>query len=90
MENLMRKEYDLSGGVRGKFFGKADTKNPLIEDDEPLKAAFESELQFLESNLGRIRTLRSRLSELDSSTREKVVKRISDASEALEEIALSE
>lgn len=86
----MRKEYDLTGGERGKFFGKVDTKSPVIEDDDPIETAFEDELLVLESNLGRIKTLRSRLTELDSSTREKVVKRIADASDALEEIALSE
>lgn len=86
----MRKEYDLSNGERGKFFGKVDTKNPVIEEDDTLEAAFETELLVLESNLGRIKTLRSRLAELDSSARKTVVKRITDASDALEEIALSE
>lgn len=27
----MRKEYDFSKGERGKFYGKVDTKNPVIE-----------------------------------------------------------
>lgn len=86
----MRKEYDLSGAERGKFFGKVDTKNPIIEEDDTIEEAFESELLVLESNLGRIKTLQSRLAELEISARENVVKRISDASDALEEIALSE
>lgn len=89
-ENSMRKEYDLSGAERGKFFGKVDTKNPIIEEDDTIEEAFESELLVLESNLGRIKTLQSRLAELEISARENVVKRISDASDALEEIALSE
>ena len=29
----MRKKYDLSKGERGKFYGKVDTKNPIIETD---------------------------------------------------------
>lgn len=86
----MRKEYDLTGGKRGKFFGKVATNDPVIEDDESLEVALENELLVLASNLGRIKTLRPRLAELDSSTRKKLVNRISKASEALEEIALSE
>jgi hypothetical protein len=31
---VMRKEYDLSKGERGKFYGKVDTRNPIIDDDE--------------------------------------------------------
>lgn len=30
----MRKEYDLSKGERGKFYGKVDTANPLVVDNE--------------------------------------------------------
>jgi hypothetical protein len=30
----MRKEYDFSNGERGKFHGKVDTKNPIVESDE--------------------------------------------------------
>ncbi|MCC7308937.1 MAG: hypothetical protein IT173_15340 [Acidobacteria bacterium] len=86
----MRKEYDLSGAERGKFFGKVDTQSPVIEEDDTLEEALETELLVLESNLGRIKMLRSRLAELDSSARENVVKRISEASDALEEMALSE
>ena len=87
----MRKEYDMSDGVRGKFYGKVDTKNPIVEaDDEILDEVFEEELAFLESNLARIRNLKSRLTELDDATREKISQRISDASEVLDEIALSE
>lgn len=86
----MRKEYDLSGAERGKFFGKVDTQSPVIEEDDTLEEALENELLVLESNLGRIKMLRSRLAELDSSARENVVKRISEASDALEEMALSE
>ena len=39
----MRKEYDLSKGERGKFFGKVDTANPVIEADEgPLSQVIKS------------------------------------------------
>ncbi len=87
----MRKEYDLSRGERGKFYGKVDTKNPVIEaDDETLDEVFEEELIFLESNLARIKNLKSRLPELDDTTREKISQRISNASEILDEIALPE
>lgn len=87
----MRKEYDFSKAERGKFFGKVDTENPVIEvENEPLDEVFEEELNFLESNLTRIKRLKSRLPELDDATREKVSKRISSASEILDEIALPE
>jgi len=87
----MRKEYDFSKGERGKFYGKVDTKNPIIEtDNETLDEIFEDELAVLESNLARIKNLKSRLSELDSPTREKIAERISNASEILDEIALSQ
>ncbi len=89
-EFSMRKEYDLSKGESGKFYGKADTQNPLIEsDDETLDKVFDDELFVLESNLARIKRLGNRLSELDTPAREKISKRISNASEILEEIALS-
>jgi hypothetical protein len=89
-ELSMRKEYDFSNGERGKFYGKVDTKNPLIEaDDETLDEIFEDELVFLESNLARIEKLKSRITELDETTREKISKRISNASEILDKIALS-
>jgi len=87
----MRKEYDMSKGERGKFYGKVDTKNPIIEaNDETLDEVFEEELTFLESNLARIKNLKSRLPELDDTKREKISQRISNASEVLDEIALSE
>ena len=86
----MRKEYDFSKGERGKFYGKVDTKNPIIETDETLDEIFEDELAILESNLARIKNLKSRLSELNSPTREKIAERISNASEILDEIALSQ
>ena len=87
----MRKEYDLSRGTRGKFYGKVDTKNPIIEnDEETLNEVFEDELNFLESNLARIKNLKSRLPELDDATREKISQRISNASEVLDEISLPE
>jgi len=87
---MMRKEYDFSNGERGKFYGKADTKNPLIEtDDATLDEIFADELAVLESNLVRIKNLKPRLSELDNPTREKIANRISNASEILEEIAVS-
>ena len=86
----MRKEYDLSKGERGKFYGKVDTVNHLVEaDDETLDEIFEDELLVLESNLDRIKNLRNRLSELEAPVREKITKRISIASEKLDEIALS-
>ncbi len=86
----MRKEYDMSDGVRGKFYGKVDTRNPVIEmNDEILDEVFEEELIVLESNLARIKNLKARLPELDETTREKISQRISDASEILDEIALS-
>ena len=86
----MRKEYDFSNGTRGRFYGKVDTKNPLIEaDDETLDEIFEDELVVLESNLARIEKLKSRITELDEMTREKISKRISNASEILDKIALS-
>ncbi len=52
----MRKEYDFSKGERGKFYGKVDTKNPIIETDGTLDEIFEDELEVLESNLTRIKT----------------------------------
>ncbi len=40
----MRKEYDFSKGERGKFYGKVDTKNPIIEiDEETLTDGLEDE-----------------------------------------------
>ena len=85
----MRKEYDLSKGERGKFAGKVDTTNPaIIEDNETLDEIFEDELLVLESNPARIKHLRPRMSELDVNSREKIAKRISNASEILDEIAL--
>ena len=79
---LMRKEYDLSKGVRGKFYGKVDTKNPIVETgDEALDEIFDDELAVLESNLARIKNLKARLSELDAPTREKIARRITNASE---------
>ena len=87
----MRKDYDMSKGERGKFYGKVDTKNPIVEaDDENLDEVFEEELAFLESNLARIKNLKSRFTELDRTTREKISQRISNASEVLDKIALSE
>lgn len=86
----MRKEYDFSKGERGKFYGKVDTENPIIESEgETLNEIFEDELDFLESNLARIKKLKSRLPELDEVTRKKVSERISNASETLDEIALN-
>ena len=84
----MREEYDLSDGERGKFFGKVDIENPIIDDDEALDEVFHDELLALESNLDRIRRLQPRLPELSAPTREKIAKRISNASEVLDEIAL--
>ncbi len=87
----MRKEYDLSNGTRRKFYGKVDTKNPIIEnDDETLNEVFEDELNFLEANLARIKNLKSRLPELDDATRQKISQKISNASEVFCEIALPE
>jgi hypothetical protein len=90
-EFLMRKEYDFSKGERGKFYGKVDTKNPIVETgDETLDEIFEDELAVLESNLARIKNLKARLSELDAPAREKIARRITNASEILDEISLSE
>jgi len=87
----MRKEYDMRQGERGKFYGKVDVENPIIEyDDETLDEVFEDELTFLESNIARIKHLKLRLTELDDTTRQKISRRISDASEDLDDIALSE
>ena len=87
----MRKEYDMSDGVRGKFYGKVDTNSPVIEtDDEILDEVFEEELIVLESNLARIKNLKSRLTELNEATRVKISRRISAAGKILDEIALSE
>ncbi len=89
-ESLMRKEYDFSRGERGKFFGKVDTANPIIEtEDEPLIEVFADELDFLESNLARIKRLKSRLTELDEPARKEVSARISNASQTLDKIAVS-
>lgn len=86
----MRKEYDFSKGERGKFYGKVDTKNPIIEtDDEPLSEVFNEELSFLESNLKRIKDLKDHLPELDETSQEKISKRISKASKVLDELAVS-
>ena len=85
----MRDEYDLSGGEKGKFFGKVDTKNPVVIVDEDLGEAFDEELLVLESNLSRIKALRKRISELDSKQQETISARIVRASEELDEIALS-
>ncbi len=86
----MRKKYDFSKGERGMFYGKVDTANQIIEtEEEPLDEILEDELTFLESNLARIKKLEPRLTELDENTREKLSKRISDAGETLDKIALS-
>jgi uncharacterized protein YicC (UPF0701 family) len=86
----MRKEYNFSKGERGKFYGKVDTKNPIIEtDDEPLNEVFNEELSFLESNLKRIKDLKDHLPELDETSQEKISKRISRASKVLDELAVS-
>lgn len=87
----MRKEYDFSRGTRGKFYGKVDTKNPIVEtDDEALDEIFADELAILESNLARIKNLKPRLAELDKPTQEKISQRISSASKILDKLTLSE
>ncbi len=86
----MRKEYDMSGAERGKFFGKVDTSKVTVdEDDCPLDETFEEELEFLELNVHRIGDLRLRLNELDPATRERIEKRIQTVSDELGEIALA-
>ena len=85
----MRNEYDLSKGQRGRFYGKVDTKNPVVNEDETLDEAFAEELLALESSLKRIKKLRPRLTELDQKAQKRVSKRIADASNVLEEISLS-
>ncbi len=89
-ENSMLKEYDFSKGVRGKFYGKVDTANPVVEiDGEPLDEVFEDELTVLESNLVRIQKLESRFAELDEHTRQEVSKRIFNAREVLDKLSIS-
>lgn len=85
----MRKEYDFSKGTRGKFYGKVDTKNPIIEEDETLPEMFEEELSFLESNLERIKKLQTRFPELAESEKQKISRRITKASKSFDEIALA-
>lgn len=86
----MRKEYDFSNGVRGKFYGKVNTQNPIVEeDDDTLDVIFEDELSVLESNLDRIKNLKSRLPELEAPVQEKIAQRITHASVILDEIALT-
>jgi uncharacterized protein YicC (UPF0701 family) len=85
----MRKEYDFSKGTRGKFYGKVDTKNPIIEEDETLPKIFDEELSFLESNLERIKKLQTRFPELAEAEKQKISKRITKVSESFEEIALA-
>ena len=45
----MRKEYDFSKGERGKFYGKVDTENPIVEIDDEIyeKPLKESEIDKL-------------------------------------------
>jgi hypothetical protein len=91
MEVSIRKEYDFSKGERGKFYGKVDKKNSIIEaDNEIFDEVFVKELAFLESNLPRIENHKARLIKLDEPTREKILQRISNASQVLNEIDLSE
>ena len=85
----MRQEYDFTKGERGKFFGKVDTKNPIVENETAsLDEIFEDEVMVLESNLARIEKLKSRLSELDGETRGKLLRRISEAGKTLDKIIL--
>lgn len=87
----MRKEYDLSKGERGKLFGKVDTANVVIDEDEAsIDEAMDSELHVLESNLDRMQHLRPRLSELDSATKQALAKRLADAKAKLDEMAIPE
>jgi len=87
----MRKEYDLSKGNRGLLFGKVDTSNVTIhEDDTAIDEAIDSEFHILESNLFRIESLRPRLTELDSATRKALAKRLADAKAKLDEMAIPE
>ncbi len=84
----MPKEYDFSKGERGKFFGKVDTSDVTIEDNETLDVIFSEELAVLESNLSRIEKLKTRFSELDTKTQTEISKRISEAMHILDKIAL--
>ena len=87
----MRKEYDLSKGERGKLFGKVDTANVVVEDDDAnIDEAIDSELYVLESNLDRIEHLKPRLPELDPKTRKSLAKRLADAKAKLDEMAIPE
>lgn len=83
----MRKEYDFSKGERGKFFGKVDTSDVIIEDNETLDAIISEELAVLEYNLSRIEKLKARFSELDLKTKTKISKRISEAMQTLDKIS---
>lgn len=47
----MRKEYDLSEGERGKFYGRVDTKNPIIEDDKKNITEILENAEFFESGV---------------------------------------
>lgn len=64
----MRKEYDFSKGERGKFFGKVDTSDVIIEEEETLDEVFSEELSVSETNLSRIGKLKTRFSELGTKT----------------------
>lgn len=87
-ENLMRKEYDFSKGERGRFFGKVDTSEVILDEDETLDEVFSEELSVLEFNLSRIERLKTRFSELDAETQTEISKRISEAINTLDKIAL--
>jgi hypothetical protein len=47
----MRKEYDLSKGERGKFYGKVDTRNPIVDDDEAPDEPLDDESAVSESDI---------------------------------------
>jgi hypothetical protein len=91
MEDSMRKQYDLSKGERGKLFGKVDTSDVVIENDETsIDEAIDGELYVLESNLDRIEHLKPRLPELDAKSRRVLAKRLADAKAKLDEMAIPE
>lgn len=85
---MVKKEYDFSKGERGKFFGKVDTSEVISDKNETLDEIFSEELSFLEFNISRIEKLKIRFSELDAETQIEISKRISEAANTLDKLAL--
>lgn len=47
----MRKEYDFNKGERGKFYGKVDIENPIIDDEEISDELLEGESEVSEDDI---------------------------------------